>query len=32
MRIGSVVVQWIPAAANQDAHRPVAGVLELHTG
>ena len=32
MRIGTVVIEWIPAAANQEAHRLVAGVLELHTG
>ena len=32
MRIGSVVFQWIPAAANREAHRLVAGVLELHMG
>ena len=32
MRIGTVVFEWIPAAANQEAHRLVAGVLELHTG
>jgi ribonuclease HI len=31
MRIGTVVFQWIPAAANQEAHRLAAGVLELHT-
>ena len=32
MRIGTVVFEWIPAAANQEAHGLVAGVLELHTG
>jgi ribonuclease HI len=31
-RIGTVVFEWIPAAANHEAHRLVAGVLELHTG
>jgi probable phosphoglycerate mutase len=27
-RIGSVIFEWIPAAANREAHRLVAGMLE----
>jgi ribonuclease HI len=32
MQIGSVLFEWIPATANGEAHRLVAGVLESATG
>jgi ribonuclease HI len=32
MRIGTVVFEWIPAAANGEAHRLVAGVLQSDSG
>jgi hypothetical protein len=32
MHIGTVLFEWIPATANGEAHRLVAGALESATG